>query len=108
MLPPEMPFGKFRGQKLTDIPSSYLAWLIRECRGLDDELRAEVLAVLRKRGVDASGPECRAAVSWEPLVKTWYARLSLQFHPDRGGNHQAMVAINAARELLVALLRQAG
>jgi hypothetical protein len=45
---------------------------------------------------------------WKPLVKQWYAQLSLKYHPDRGGSHQQMLVVQDARELLETLLENAG
>jgi curved DNA-binding protein CbpA len=39
-------------------------------------------------------------------VDGWYRGLVLKYHPDRGGSHEAMVAINDAHERLVALVEQ--
>jgi hypothetical protein len=37
-------------------------------------------------------------------VQRWYAELSREFHPDRGGNHERMSALNTAHERLKSLL----
>jgi hypothetical protein len=34
------------------------------------------------------------------VIKTWYRALCLDYHPDRGGSHEAMVAITDAKERL--------
>lgn len=34
-----MPFGKYRGEILADIPGDYLLWLLRNCRSIKPELR---------------------------------------------------------------------
>jgi hypothetical protein len=39
-------------------------------------------------------------LAWEPVVQTWYRRMALRFHPDRGGSHEAMLAINVAHDEL--------
>ena len=33
-----MPWGKFKGKTIEDIPSGYLKWLIDKCESLDDDL----------------------------------------------------------------------
>jgi hypothetical protein len=51
-----MPFGKWRGRELTELPTGYLRWLVRECN-LDDDLDRSVRAELERRGdrfVDAT------------------------------------------------------
>jgi curved DNA-binding protein CbpA len=34
------------------------------------------------------------------MIRQWYRGLVLDFHPDRGGSHEAMQAINEAHERL--------
>jgi hypothetical protein len=98
-----MPFGRHRGQRLEDVPLDYLEWVLREADNASPYLRQAVEAEVRRRyGVGQDAPPPR--LEWQPLVRKWYGRLSLKHHPDRGGSHQAMLAINDARDLLVQLL----
>ena len=53
--PVEMPFGKYRGQDLTDIPTDYLRWL-QTLPDLNRKLREAVAEELAVRGVDAPEP----------------------------------------------------
>ena len=103
-----MPFGKHRGRYLSDIPLSYLRWLDTEA-DLDGRLAAAVREELYRR--EATRPEAGRPASlpgWEPLIKSWFARLAMRHHPDRGGTHQAMLAINDAHALLVEMLAEEG
>jgi hypothetical protein len=34
------------------------------------------------------------------VIKPWFAGLAMRFHPDRGGSHAAMVALNEAHDRL--------
>jgi hypothetical protein len=43
-------------------------------------------------------------VALQPIIQTWYRRLSLRYHPDRGGSDAAMRVVNNARDLLLELL----
>ena len=91
-----MPFGKHAGKELTDIPTSYLLWTIRARRTLDPALRRAIRQVLGERGC-APGVEAQAATpDWSALIRQWYRGLVLDYHPDRGGSHLAMQAINEA------------
>lgn len=38
------------------------------------------------------------------IVSKWYREMAMKFHPDRGGHHEAMVAINFAYERLKEML----
>jgi len=46
-----LPFGKYCGQRLTDVPADYLRWLLRGADQLDHWLRLDVQAELSRRGV---------------------------------------------------------
>ena len=44
----EMPFGKYRGRPLSEVPTDYLKWLLR-LSNLSDDLREAVRAELKDR-----------------------------------------------------------
>ena len=83
-----MPFGKYRGYDVEKINSSYLEWLIEHIplRGL---LRSTVVAILNESDIV---PVQRSVDLL--LVKQTYRRLSLKYHPDRGGSTIAQTALN--------------
>ena len=88
--------------ELSDIPTGYLQWLLT--RELWSDLReaVEEEIELRKGGFTRQQKQPPAtAVD----VAGWYRKLSLQFHPDRGGTKEQMQAINRAKELLEQMLR---
>jgi hypothetical protein len=97
-----MPFGRYRGARLADLPTSYLQWLLTI--DLQSWLRQGVEAELHRRGTEAAPPP----LPWKSLVKTWYGRMAMQLHPDRGGDHKSMLVVNACRDALVELLENAG
>jgi hypothetical protein len=97
-----MPFGRWRGHSLDELPDDYLTWLA----GLDDlrePLRSAVAAEHRRRCGAASSarlmsPEVVAVA--DELVTAGYRVLTRQRHPDHGGDHRAMVLVNQAAEWL--------
>lgn len=96
-----MPFGKHQDQPLNAIPTSYLRWLltIDLSEWLEDAVRDE----LELRGIrDSSNTEEKRQPKLD--VSGWYRKLSLRFHPDRGGSKEAMQAVNVAKELLEEML----
>lgn len=88
-------FGKYKDRDLSEVPEHYLTWLLKECRNLSPTMRAEINRLL-------SG----AVVPTEDIVTKWYRRLAREFHPDLGGSHEAMKAVNRGRELMIELLKQ--
>lgn len=92
----KMPFGKYRGVELTDVPFEYLSWLIEQ-----DFLR-EPLRTLAEEEFDRrtyqplTEPlplpiDCAVA---EELLSAGLRVLAKKYHPDLGGNAAEMVALN--------------
>jgi hypothetical protein len=50
-----LPFGKHKDKPLSDVPTAYLQWAIRECK-LSSGLRTAVADELTRRGVEAPPP----------------------------------------------------
>lgn len=103
-----MPFGRYKGAALADLPDDYLAWLT----GLDlrEPLKTGVATERRRR----TAPPSRDLPSMAPEVKTMalelvtvgYRRLAQTYHPDHdGGSNQTMTALNLAMEGLREWLR---
>lgn len=90
-----MPFGKYRGVEVADLPKSYLQWLWAnvELRG---PLEAEVARALHGPDYCDAPPE----VIEPGKVKKVYRELAVKWHPDHGGSNEAMAALNEFYELL--------
>lgn len=93
----KIPFGKFRGAFLCDLPDDYLEWLlIIELREpLRSAVFSEADARRFKTKYEDNNNAPRAAMVDE-LVSAGLRTLALKYHPDRGGNPEKMVAINTA------------
>jgi hypothetical protein len=94
-----MPFGKHRGERLEDVPFEYLEWLTTLT--LREPLRSQVEDEYERR---TDSQETKAAVIdssiVDELVGAGVRTLSTKYHPDLGGDHDRMVAINQAADWL--------
>jgi putative quorum-sensing-regulated virulence factor len=110
-----MPFGRYAGWPLGEIPDTYITWLI----DLPD-LRPPLAGVRREaeaRGllppaVVNTGPVLRFdrqdANTVKALIDAGFRSLSRTAHPDVGGDHAAMVRLNHVVGELRAQLLQIG
>jgi Putative quorum-sensing-regulated virulence factor len=101
-----MPFGRYRGHRLVDLPDPYLTWLLT--LDLRDPLRTTVHAEARRRGLVGHGddhgvPDRDLA---EAIVDAGRRTLARRHHPDIGGHHDQMVAINNVADWLIARVRE--
>ena len=92
----KMPFGKFSGLPLADIPTNYLSWL------LSLDLREPLKSAARSeywRRVDAQGGQAVSTLDAD-AIKAIYRQMAFKWHPDRGGTTEAMQAVNEFYEAL--------
>jgi hypothetical protein len=105
------PFGKHKGQRLGDIPTSYLVWALANVRRLDPGLRKAIEQELdgRNPAEPGAGRASRNGqpVAWERLIASWYRGLAKDYHPDRGGSIEVMQALNEAHKRLKELVADA-
>ncbi len=103
---PRMRFGKHKGKLLTEIGDvGYLHWLL-SLPDLDAGLRYSVTLEIERREAYQAEPTLNLP-DLRPLADDWYRQLAREFHPDRGGSHEAMKGINRGRELLLEMLEAA-
>lgn len=103
-------FGKHKGRLVSDVPSSYLAWCLRELslspwlrRAIEDEIEKRE-GEYQARQQDRHDDVDQGAIIEAKLVRVWYGTMAREFHPDRGGSDDAMRAVNRGRELLLQLV----
>ena len=121
---PTLPFGKFRGYTVTEVPTHYLWWLV----GLPDLrpwLRKAVDQELNARGQGPPHsshsysspppprmrlrPPCATPATVLALIEAGRRSLAKQHHPDLGGegsDGQKMTEVNAAADWLSALVEE--
>jgi Putative quorum-sensing-regulated virulence factor len=101
-----MPFGKYRGLPIVDLPTAYLTWLA-SCVDLREPLKGTVFAELDHRGVGArlgsrqstvpplGQPDVRVV---DELVTAGLRPLAKKYHPDLGGDGEVMKQVSVAAE----------
>lgn len=128
-----MPFGKYKGDDLTDVPAGYLGWLADQDTMAPDLRRAVALELVRRfdptfnppppkggtydpHNVFDGGSAGNSNVSFNrkpPLdlradmrevVEAGYKSVALRRHPDRGGSHEGMARLNRVVEELRRML----
>jgi Putative quorum-sensing-regulated virulence factor len=109
-----MPFGKYKGRLLRELPADYLRWLHDAC-DLREPLRQDIEAEYQRRfrsGSRAESPPAPALVlppamrqTAVDIVRAGYRALTLRRHPDHGGHHDQMVELTKVRDTLLQWLR---
>jgi Putative quorum-sensing-regulated virulence factor len=101
-----MPFGKYKGSRLEDVPLEYISWLIDQ-DFLRDPLRSAVEEEYDRRTNPEDDDEDPGPIPIpvnlnlvEELLNVGFRVLSKKYHPDLGGSHQAMTELNHCIEWL--------
>ena len=98
-----MPFGKHKGKTLDEIPGDYLMWVL-DNTNLDN--RPTLKEAIRARlGLAPTGKASTSGSDLEASIKVWFRGLALDFHPDRRGSTEGMIAINEAHHRLRKILK---
>jgi hypothetical protein len=106
-----MPFGKYRGAPLHDLPGEYLDWLLtldlreRLWGAAHREADRRRAAGSGRTAADARVRPCPAPQVAEELIGAGLRTLAKRHHPDAGGTHDAMIAATSAADWLRAIVR---
>lgn len=114
-VPPVMPFGKYKGWSISDVPRDYLAWVLNNCERIDPALRRAIYEHLTQgAGPRPAPPPPRRPPDLGPLLESVPAvvtrargRLAARMHPDRGGDCEAMQLVNGVADDAAAEVRAA-
>jgi Putative quorum-sensing-regulated virulence factor len=94
----KMPFGKFKGLPVSELPDDYLDWLSEI--ELREPLRTAVEQEIEARRAIETLPAVEIRNVAVEIISAGLRSLSLKRHPDAGGSHEAMVRLNAAHHWL--------
>lgn len=99
----KIPFGKYRGCEIADLPENYLEWLltIELKSGLFDAVVIEINRRRFSRQHYQAKSEVPAAPMVKEIVKAGYRALAMKYHPDHGGDGKKMVELNLTYEKLL-------
>jgi hypothetical protein len=110
----KMPFGRFRGVPISDLPNDYLAWL-SELEDLREPLASAVFQeVNNRRGEDALSTAGGISI-WIDENDIPFAReiidrgrraVAAKHHPDKGGSIRTMQRFNVVALLLTKQLER--
>ena len=99
-----MPFGKYRGRPLSELPDDYLFWLL----SLDNLRQPLRLAVEAERDCRARAVQQLASPALKEILQAGYRTLARKYHPDHGGDVVKMQQINAAMDEIRRQIDEAG
>jgi uncharacterized protein (DUF3820 family) len=108
-----IPFGKYRGKSLREVPAGYLWWISEETEiaNRDPGLYWALLEELKGRLINANPSFARSfsqGMDLAGVIQMWYRTMVMECHPDRGGSCEAMKAVANGKKLLEKLLKEAG
>lgn len=111
----EMPFGKYRGCDIGDVPDDYLEWVLDNIEIRSEALRGAIESKLEGTYVRGGyrhqatsppppppppPPPSGGVAIVEKVIRAWHRQMTLKYHPDRGGTHEQMLLVNEGAELL--------
>ena len=93
-----MPWGKYKGEDISEIPDSYILWLNFSASYSGNALLKD--KVMEEVEIRFSNKLPKRVYSNENAItpgslKKIYHQICVEYHPDRGGNTVAMQAINS-------------
>ncbi len=96
----KIPWGKHVNKDTSEIPLSYLAWMIESADlSSNHSLKKEVVSEIKNR-MELIFPSNDKQKKQQPEIISVVRKLALACHPDHGGSAKAMKIVNELRELV--------
>lgn len=106
----KVPFGKYRGRRVKDLPDHYVRWLFSQ-DWLEEPLRGSIEAEWDYRFHERDNRHPQRLLTGEvqelasEIVDSGFRALAKKFHPDCGGSHETMIKLISAKDVLEAILQ---
>jgi Family of unknown function (DUF6009)/Putative quorum-sensing-regulated virulence factor len=95
-----VPFGKYKGRPMSEVPTDYLHWNVE---AQQQQLKSFLDEIEHRESLEVT------KISWaEQIIQSGYRTLTLKHHPDRRGNNGDMRELNGSHEALLKLLKWSG
>jgi len=104
-----MPWGKWKGYPIEEVPHDYMRWAVRNADAMSDELRAAMEKILelapgstgksRLMALERENESLKKRLEFsrgetERILKQSYGEMSRRFHPDAGGSNESQIVVN--------------
>lgn len=98
---PTVSFGKYKDCKISEIPSSYIVWMLENVSLSECDMKILKGYLCKKLGIEQDFITISEQTSEQTDYAGIYKKLAKKYHPDCiGGNTEAMQAINEYYQLL--------
>lgn len=97
--PHKIQFGRYRGEYVSNPPSSYLVWVLDNCQNAEPALVLAVKDELAHFSLNPRPPKELLPIV-ETIVNSGFRGAALRFHPDQGGNNETFRLLVSACEWL--------
>jgi len=101
----KLPFDRYKGVPLEDLPSDYFNWLL-SLDNLRDKLRLALEEEQQRRLFFQENRGCVNAKLVDELVSAGLRSLARKYHPDHGGSNERMQLVNICAAWIKAQARE--